>query len=269
MLSAAKLLRPDGSQLASLTLSGATGFLDVQTLPTTGTYTVLVDPYGASVGSATLRLYTVPADAGGPIVAGGSAVSATTTAPGQNVRFTFSGSPGQRVSVSVSGSSLSTTALKILKPDGSQLAGTTIAGNGFLDTATLTVAGTHTVLLDPSGSTVGSATVQLHAITDVSGSITAGGAAVPVALTTPGQNGSITFSGTTGQAITLVVDQVTISLTRVSIQKPDGTNLVAPTTVGTTGKTITATLTATGTHTIVLDPTSAYTGSLRLRLTSP
>jgi hypothetical protein len=46
------ILKPDGSTLAVLT--GINTFLDTQTLPTTGTYTIRVDPTNAATGSATL-----------------------------------------------------------------------------------------------------------------------------------------------------------------------------------------------------------------------
>ena len=46
------------------------GFIDVKSLPTTGTYTILVDPQSFAIGSATLQLYDVPADASAPITAG-------------------------------------------------------------------------------------------------------------------------------------------------------------------------------------------------------
>jgi lipid-binding SYLF domain-containing protein len=45
------LLKPDGTQLTSSTSSASSFNLTTQTLPTTGTYTILVDPAGTNTGS--------------------------------------------------------------------------------------------------------------------------------------------------------------------------------------------------------------------------
>ena len=117
--------KPDGSDLVWPTVFFTGGkFIDTVTLPTTGTYTIFVDPYSSYSGSVTLALFSVPADAGGPITAGGDAASATIGTPGQNARFTFSGTQGQRVSVKATGSNMRAQGayVSLLKPDGSPLA---------------------------------------------------------------------------------------------------------------------------------------------------
>ncbi len=48
------ILKPDGSSLANTTVCGNSS-LNNQTLPTTGTYTVLVNPF-ANIGGATFTL---------------------------------------------------------------------------------------------------------------------------------------------------------------------------------------------------------------------
>src|SRR5918995_454423 len=58
---AVSILRPDGKTLASATVGANGGFLDTQTLPSSGTYTILVDPLRAATGSLVLTLYDVPA----------------------------------------------------------------------------------------------------------------------------------------------------------------------------------------------------------------
>jgi len=59
--------KPDGSTLVSATL--VERVFDSQILPVTGTYTILVDPFDTSIGSATLTLTAVPADVIGTITA--------------------------------------------------------------------------------------------------------------------------------------------------------------------------------------------------------
>jgi large repetitive protein len=56
------ILRADGSPLSPpQAICGGTGKLDAQRLPTSGSYTLLVDPDGATTGETTLTLSTVPA----------------------------------------------------------------------------------------------------------------------------------------------------------------------------------------------------------------
>ena len=92
-----------------------------------------------------------------------------------------------------------------------------------------------------------------------------GGAPQPVSLATPGQNARLTFDGHGGQAITLKLTSVTISFGYVSILKADGSQVVS-TIFGSFDRTITATLPADGTYTVVIDPQGAATGTATLAL---
>ena len=233
---------PDGHTLVAPTFFGTSGaFIDVQTLPATGTYTILVDPQGTDIGSVTLTLYDVPADPTPSITPGGAAVTVTTTVPGQNARPTFSGTAGQRVSLQLTNVTIGTSTccsvrVSILKPDGTTLVSPTLFGTtgGFIDVQTLPATGTYTIVVDPQSADVGSATLTLNDVpADATASITPGGAPVTVTTTVSGQNASVTFNGTASQRISLQMTGVTIGTStccsvRMSIRKPDGTNLVRP-----------------------------------------
>ena len=55
-LTTIRLLKPDGTQLAS-TVSSASSFnLPTQTLPTTGTYTIEINPSGSNTGSVNVSV---------------------------------------------------------------------------------------------------------------------------------------------------------------------------------------------------------------------
>ena len=107
---------------------------------------------------------------------------------------------------------------------------------------------------------------------DFTGTITPGGAPVTVTTTISGQNASLTFNGTTSQRISLKMTSVTIGTssccsTRVSILNPDGSTLVSPTFVGTSGAFIDVqTLPATGVFKVFIDPQGTDTGSMTLTL---
>ena len=263
------ILNPDGSVLRAGTNVGSGYFFDTLVLPTTGTYTLTANPSGNTTGNYTVQIYNVPADASTSATIGGSAVTQTTTVPGQNAQVTFSGTAGQRASwiftnVVYSGS-LNVT---ILNPDGSVLrAGTNVGSGYFFDTLVLPTTGTYTLTANPSGNTTGNYTVQIYNVPYLTSSLTIGGSSTTVAPASPGQDAKVTFSGTSGQVISLALTGVSISQSDVSIQRPDSSNLVAPTLVTTTGKVIAATLNVTGTYTILVDPRTTNTGSMTLALT--
>jgi hypothetical protein len=98
--------------------------LDQTILPVTGTYTLVLDPAGATRGTATLKLFTVT-NVTGPIAADGTGLPVSLTTPGQNAVLTFSGTAGQAVSVWTSSSAFSigwgTLSLAIKEPNGTTL----------------------------------------------------------------------------------------------------------------------------------------------------
>src|SRR3954454_9053609 len=97
--------------------------------------------------------------------------------------------------------------------------------------------------------------------------IVVGGPPVTVTTTTSGENARATFSGTAGQDISLNISSVTMSSALVSIQKPDGTNLAAPSSFGKSGKFIDKrSLPVDGTYTILIDPQSTVVGRATLTL---
>ena len=267
------LRKPDGTALVTQ-FTQATAFIDVQTLPTTGTYTVRTDPSGASTGSLTLTLYDVPADVTGSLTLGTGSVS-TNTVPGQNVLFTFSGTASQRVSVVASsgsftgGTSGNSADIVLKKPDGTTLGSVFILSSGFIDTQTLPTTGTYTVVTDHNNSAVGSVTITGHSITDSSGTVTINGGATTVTTSTPGQNGNYTFSGTASQQVTVSITSNTTSCVAVTLKKPDGSTLTSNSSCGGSFNLTQQTLPTTGTYTLFVNPSSSNTGSLNLTVTSP
>jgi hypothetical protein len=227
-----------------------------------------VDPTGASTGSTTLTLYSVPADVTGSISPGGAAVTVTTTVPGQNGRFIFSGTVGQKISLGQSGYNCFTSTTTVQNPGGSTLAST--CGGSFLDVQTLSTTGTYTILVDPTGATTGSTTLTLYDATETTATATIGGSAAPVTLSVPGQNGTVTFSGASGQQITVHVTGNTIGTVTVSLLGTDGVTVLATsfTNYGTFNLSA-VTLGTTGTYTIRIDPYGANTGTLNISVTNP
>jgi YD repeat-containing protein len=263
------VLNPDGTTLTSNGCMGNSGFLAETALTQTGTHTLFFLP-GASTGTLTVNLYAV-SDIGGTITPSGSAVNLNFTTPGQTAKLTFSGTPGQKISVQDSSSTLSgcSVALTVLNPDGTTLTSNGCMGSsGFLAETTLTQTGTHTLFFLPGAST-GTLTVNLYAVTDIGGTITPGGSAVNLNFTTPGQSASLTFSGTAGQKVSVqsTAGTLTACSTAITILNPDGSRLVANACMGNGGFIGEQTLATTGTYTLLVQP-APHTGTLTVSLDS-
>ena len=251
------LIKPDGLTLASM--SGV--FIDNTALPTAGVYTILVNPAAEYIGTATLTLYNV-ADVTGSLTIGAPPVSTSIIYPGQRSKLTFSGSAGQRVSLLGSNNTMGEGTLSIQNPDGTTLTsmGGLMGSSPFLDTKTLAATGTYTVVVDPINTQLGGMSIRLYDVVDAAGPIVPGGSPVTVTTTIPGQNASLTFSGSAGQRISL--SQTNVFFWGTTIIKPDGTTLVSSSAVYIDLQT----LPTTGTYTLKIDPSDALTGSRTLTL---
>jgi hypothetical protein len=113
----ARILNPNGTVLAADACMEMSGFIDTKTLPTTGTYTIVVDPVKWAIGAVTLTLYDVPSNATGTVTIGGSPV-AVPLSQGQNGTLTFTATAGQQVTVRMTSNTIGWTTIKLLKPDG-------------------------------------------------------------------------------------------------------------------------------------------------------
>ena len=265
------ILKPDWTWLVAPTAATSSGFIDTTTLPASGTYTIFINPDAANTGNMTLTLYEVPPDFTGPIIPGGSSVTATTSTPGQNAQLTFNGTAGQRVSLKIDSSTYgSNNAQLFLKnPDGTTLASDTNANtNDFIDTKVLPATGTYTILVDPKSSLTGSMTLTLYDVpADAAGTLQIAGPAATITTVVPGQNAQLTFSGVAGQQVNLRMTGVTIpGTTTVLIRKPDGTTLVSGSSTTSGGFIDTQTLPVDGTYTVFVDPATYNTGSMTLTL---
>ncbi len=263
------ILKPDGSLLGQPTsFAGAGAVVDAQVLPTSGTYAVLIDPELSYTGNMKLALYNAP-DLTGTIMADQVAVTPRLTVPGQRALYTFNGTAGQWVNLGLTGVSIASSTLSILKPDGSKLASTTIGqSGGSLDPATaLPETGTYTVVVDPVGNHTGSMTLALSS--PATGTIALDGASVPVSLNKAGKTARYTFNGNAGQWVTLGLTNVGVTASSVSLVGPDGTTL-ASTTVGTAGGALELPnpLPTTGAYTILVRPGATYTGNMTLTLST-
>nr|MDT0662605.1 RHS repeat-associated core domain-containing protein [Micromonospora sp. DSM 115978] len=262
------VLRPDGTTMVNNTyISAGDNDYDLAALTLTGQYQVRLD-YGYRTGAMTV---TFSGQVDGGVLSPAAAGTAVTVArPGQNVGFRFDGTAGERVSLGFTGSTFGAAYyLTVLRPDGTTMVNGTYLSNGTNDyDLALTVAGTYTVILD-YGTRTGAMTVTFSAAVD-GGVLAVGGAAVPVSIARSGQDARLRFTGTTGQVLTFTFSGSTFGgYYQLSVIRPDGTtHLNGRLITGNTSTTLAA-LTATGEHTVIIDPQSARTGSVTIALTAP
>ncbi|HEY8598900.1 MAG TPA: WD40 repeat domain-containing protein [Thermomicrobiales bacterium] len=258
------VLAADESQLGSSYLNGE-GFLDAVAFPAPGTYTLVFNPRDANTGTGTLTAYAVT-DAVGTIVPGGPAVPLNITTPGQNARFRFEGKAGQRISATATAKAVGEADIILRQPDGTQLQSRYLNGAGFFDAVALPLDGTYTLIFDPRGTNTGTGTLTAYSVNNTSGTITIDGPAVPVAITAPGQNAALTFTGRAGQQLNIVVAAKAIGECDVSIVKPDGAVLIERYVNG--DGSVEATLPNNGTYTLIYNPRDTNTGTGTIGLTT-
>jgi hypothetical protein len=141
--------------------AGGNGFMDVQTLPVTGTYSLFVDPWWGYTGSVTLRLFDVT-DQSASVTIGESPAALTFSTPGQNATVSFTGSAGQQATVHVTGNTIGWVAVTLRKPDGNSLTSLSWLDSSFnLQTQTLPTTGTYTIDVDPSWANTGNISISV------------------------------------------------------------------------------------------------------------
>src|SRR5437870_3027752 len=173
-------------------------------IPTTGTYTVVLNPY-ASTGGATLTLTQNSTQA----LAVNTPLSVSSTIVGQVFDLTFSGTAGQVVSVaatSVTYPCYSAVSWSIVKPDGTNLTSSGLCANvGAFNNQTLPTTGTYTVVLNPHSTTRCATLTLTQNITQA----LAVNTPLSVSSTLAGQVFDLTFSGTAGQVVSVAATSVT------------------------------------------------------------
>jgi hypothetical protein len=127
-------------------------------LPTTGTYTLYVDPSGGT--SATLQvLLSHPVQ--GTLTADGSTTPFATSRVGQDGRYTFSATAASSVTLTFSGRTFTDVYARIYNPSGSVIWQSWVASTSTTANLTNLVAGTYVVALDPYQAATGQVSMTL------------------------------------------------------------------------------------------------------------
>lgn len=160
------ILKPDGSILfnnngASFHNSFASA-VKLPVLTATGEYKIVITPSGDSTGSLNLGLWDEVSQAGALIIA--TPLPINMNLRGQQKHLTFDGVMGENLALSLTAVTLPSGTIQVLSPTGVAFtAVTNFTTSGItLNIPTLTVAGTYTMVIIPSGTSTGALTTTLN-----------------------------------------------------------------------------------------------------------
>jgi hypothetical protein len=160
------LIDPDGNEIANGCVVNHAGNIDTATLPSTGQYTIVVDPGDTNTGQARLSLVLPTADTKA-ISVDGPTLSANLKKPGSIANFTFNAAAGQKIFIDIPKSELPSQCglLTLHAPDGTTIgSGCVINHTGNLndDGTILSATGQYTITLDPGAADTGNTTIRVR-----------------------------------------------------------------------------------------------------------
>lgn len=264
------LTDPTGREIASGCAINGVGYIDRVDLTATGNYAVRVTAAPGDTGRAAILVYAAR-DVDGTLQANGPAVTATLEQPGARARYRFTGRQGERVFVEVPTSTLTDqcSPLELRDTDGRLLhSGCVINGVGEIDGTLLPVDGTYTVVVDPSGRSTGATTLRLVSSRDRAETITVGGPQVVATVDQPGAVTTYRFTANAGTSVRLTAtasdlpDQCGV----LELRAPDGSPITSGCVVNGAGDIAPTVLPASGTYSLVVDPSGVATGQVTLTL---
>jgi uncharacterized protein (TIGR03437 family) len=254
-----RLYRPNGSQVSL----GSGRSFTVDSLPDTGRYRLQIDPESPGTGRVNAFL-SGPVDLG--LMAFDTALPAPITIPGQKVIGRFTGQAGQRLSIGTVTPATTFLDVRVYTPDG-RLWQTNSRDTRFgLDLPALPTDGEYRVdVRTNNNQETTDLTVYLNTESDA-GDFVVDGPNKTVTVSRPAQNARMTFTANAG-------DQVDLNIVALGLE---GGGAFYYTLIGPDGKTLAnhffpirfrerlPNLTATGVHTLILDPDVGATGTMEL-----
>jgi hypothetical protein len=198
-------------------------------------------------------------------------VTAIIDKPGVVANLTFAGTAGQRVFVNIPSSTLpgQCGGFDLLNPAGDAInTGCVINSQGYIDTVVLPVSGTYTIAINPAERGTGRAQVKLVLATEHVTTLSVNGPSAKVLFGKPGDTAAIRFSANAGQKVHAEISGSTLSQCGgIIMLAPDESQIGSGCIINGSG-TISheATLPATGTYTLTIDPANATTAELTIRI---
>jgi YD repeat-containing protein len=253
-------------------------FIDTITIPTTGTYTVYLNPLGTAVGNVSVSINNDQDVTTPTISIGGSAVLAKTTVAGQDVRLSFTPTASQPRIFVLAGNVTNPSATLNLWNGTSTQALTAINNNPsgqtfYIDTQAVNANQQYQLWVQHSVTNFGNESLQIKTVAaDLSHTVTVGGTAYTFSTAT-GQNANITFTINTSESVTVHWTSGTYPSTlgcNVKVTGPSpSTNQVGSGSCNTTTGTVSLGTLSSGTYNILIDPQAQSAGGMSLTVTTP
>ncbi len=268
-----ELVSAAGLDLANGGCASQTGWIGETTLPGTGTYSIDLLPdaanFGSNTGSITVAVSVEPAN--GTITLNGPTATVTSSHTGTGENFTFKGKTGEVVEASTFNGTFPAAcdlSMVLLSPGGNVVTNAGCASqSGFSGDVTLPAKGYYTLELVPLGNNIGSNTgsVQLALSENpAAGTITANGPSQTLTATHTGQGQDFTFSGTSGETVTVSTSGGTFPSNcdlDLQLLSPSGSLVANGSCAAQSGSTGAVKLPGTGTYTVALISQDVDTGS--------
>ncbi|WP_344136373.1 hypothetical protein [Luedemannella flava] len=276
------ITKPDGTLLKTAWHLNGSSFIDPETLPNTGEYTLTVDPDGPYTGPIGIRLYDVPVDVTTVGELGGMSTTVAVQAPGQNGIVTFEATTGVKTYVLLEDLSNPSVSMAFTMRDPSGA----IVGNAYKSSANpsaaigpldLSTTGTYSLIIDPSGMDVGTFSIHIYkfqAPTVVTTSV--GGPSVTLTVTAPNQTADAIFAAAAGQRISVLVagpggfyNDNTTTPYRIELLDPSGATMQSEDGYGDYPVLIReTTIPVDGSYTIRIDPAGLGVGFIKVQVSN-
>ncbi|MET8234236.1 VWD domain-containing protein [Micromonospora sp. NPDC005298] len=259
------LLDPQGRQLATGCVISGVGFIDTTTLTATGDHQVVLDPWDADLGRATVRVVAVT-DEEKTLTTDGPPVRATLAQPGAVSRLSFDGRAGQKIFLQVTDATLPDRCglLRLRDPAGVEVAsGCVIGGQGYVDGVVLPASGRYLLEVDGTSTDTGSADVRLRDASDEQRDTVADGRANTLSVSRPGAVSRLRFPADSGKRLTVEVTAASLPdrCAILAVTGPKGEAVGSGCVIGGAGRIEVGPLPTGGSYAVVLDPWADETGS--------
>jgi len=235
------------------------------------TYTALIVPaYGVT---ATMQVTLAPGLSG--TLTNGSAVSETTSVPGQIGYFSFLGTAGQNVALGISNLVVTPTTywvyMYVYNPDGTYLSqincGPSPSYPGCqLSLTNLSQSGTYTLEVVPPGQVTMNFTLGFSQ--DTGGALTPSTTPTNLSLPITGENGLYSFTATTGQSLALYVGSISTTPANQAVTATvyNSAGAVVGSASSTTNLTVNLLSLAADTYTVLIVPAYGVTSTQQVTL---
>jgi hypothetical protein len=257
------------------------GYIDTVTIPTTGTYTVLIDPQGTATGSVSISINNDQDVTTPTISIGGGAVNAQTTVAGQDVRLSFTPTGSQsRIAVLSTNVTNPLAYLTLVTPAGSTQAIEQVGIDNnpsgqvfFLNTEAVTTNQQYQIWVQHSGTGYGKESILIDNVpADISHTIAVGGTAYTFS-TVVGQNANIGFTISTSESVTVEWSSGTYPNSptcNISVTGPSpSTNTVSYGSCNTATGSLLMNSLAAGTYNVLVDPQAQSSGGMTIQAVTP